>query len=103
VSHTTFVFDVDIPPFMANRVFDTDHARQYPGAEALAALGACLRDAGLETVTADAYLGGPNAGRPAVCLSNEITRFTNDLLRAFSSRVPMERHAPQSRRWCDLP
>ena len=88
MSHTTFVFDVDIPPFMANRVFDTDHARQYPGAEALAALGACLRDAGLETVTADAYLGGPNAGRPAVCLSNEITRFTNDLL-SFDSVVPV--------------
>src|SRR5687767_9519963 len=65
---------------MANRVFDDDLVRQYPGAEAFAALGASLRDAGLETVTADVYLGGPSAGRPAVCLSNEITRFTNELL-----------------------
>lgn len=88
MSHTTFVFDVDIAPFLANRVFDMDHARQYPGAEALAALGASLRDAGLETVTADVYLGGPNAGRPAVCLSNEITRFTDDLL-SFDSVVPV--------------
>jgi Glycosyltransferase family 10 (fucosyltransferase) C-term len=88
VSHTTFVFDVDIPPFLANRVFDTDHARQYPGAEALAALGASMRDAGLEPVTADVYLDGPNAGRPAVCLSNETTRFTDDLL-SFNSVVPV--------------
>jgi hypothetical protein len=82
------VFDVDIPPFLANRVFDTDYARQFPGAEALAALGASLRDAGLETVTADVYLSGPNAGRPAVCLSNEITRFTDDLL-SFEAVVPV--------------
>jgi hypothetical protein len=88
LSHTTFVFDVDIPPFLANRVFDTDHARQYPGAEALAALGASMRDAGLEPVTADVYLGGPNAGRPAVCLSNETTRFTDELL-SFDSVVPV--------------
>jgi hypothetical protein len=88
MSHPTFVFDVEIPPFMANRVFDPDHARQYPGAEALAALGASLRDAGLETVTADVYLSGPSAGRPAVCLSNEITRFTDDLL-SFDSVVPV--------------
>jgi hypothetical protein len=51
-------------------------------------LGAALRDAGLETVTADVYLSGPNAGRPAVCLSNEITRFTDDLL-SFDSVVPV--------------
>jgi len=88
VSHSTFVFDVDIPPFLANRVFDMDHARQYPGAEALAALGASLRDAGLETVTADVYLNGANAGRSAVCLSNETTRFTDDLL-SFDSVVPV--------------
>jgi hypothetical protein len=88
VSHATFVFDVDIPPFMGNRVFDTDYARQFPGAEAAAALGAALRDAGLETVTADVYLSGPNTGRPAVCLSNEITRFTHDLL-SFESVVPV--------------
>jgi hypothetical protein len=73
---------------MGNRVFDTDYARQFPGAEAVAALGAALRDAGLETVTADVYLSGPNAGRPAVCLSNEITRFTDDLL-SFESVVPV--------------
>ena len=88
MSHSTFVFDVDIPPFMGNRVFDIDYARQFPGAEAAAALGAVLRDAGLETVTADVYLSGPNAGRPAVCLSNEITRFTDDLL-SFDSVVPV--------------
>jgi Glycosyltransferase family 10 (fucosyltransferase) C-term len=88
VSCQTFVLDVDIPPFMANRIFDTDHARQYPGAEALAALGASLRDAGLETVTADVYLREPNAGRPAVCLSNELTRFTDELL-SFDSVVPV--------------
>jgi hypothetical protein len=88
VTQTTFVFDVDIPPFLANRVFDKDHARQYPGAEALATLGASMRDAGLETVTADVYLSGPNAGRPAVCLSNEITSFTDDLL-SFDSVVPV--------------
>jgi hypothetical protein len=88
VNHPTFVFDVDIPPFLANRVFDADHARQYPGAEALAALGTSLRDAGLETVTADVYLNGPNAGLPAVCLSNELTRFTDDLL-SFDSVVPV--------------
>jgi hypothetical protein len=88
VSCQTFVLDVDIPPFMANRVFDTDHARQYPGAEALAALGASLREAGLETVTADVYLREPNVGRPAVCLSNELTRFTDELL-SFASVVPV--------------
>jgi hypothetical protein len=88
VSHTTFVFDVDIPDFMGNRIFDVEYARQFPGAEAVAALGAVLRDAGLETVTADVYLSGPNAGRPAVCLSNEITRFTDDLL-SFDSVVPV--------------
>ena len=82
------MFDVDIPPFMGNRVFDTDYARQFPGAEAVAALGAVLRNAGLETVTADVYLSGPDAGRPAVCLSNEITRFTHDLL-SFESVVPV--------------
>lgn len=84
----TFVLDVDIPPFMSNRVFNVDHARQYPGAEFAAALGASLRAAGLETVTADVYLGEPNAGRPAVCLSNELTRFTDDLL-SFDSVVPV--------------
>jgi hypothetical protein len=88
VSHTTFVFDVDIPDFMGNRVFDLEYARQFPGAEAVAALGTALRDAGLETVTADVYLSGPNAGRPAVCLSNEITRFTGHLL-SFDSVVPV--------------
>ncbi len=82
------MFDVDIPPFMGNRVFDTDYARQFPGAEATAALGAVLRDAGLETVTADVYLSGPNVGRPAVCLSNELTRFTDELL-SFDSVVPV--------------
>jgi hypothetical protein len=82
------VFDVDTPEFMGNRVFDLDYARQFPGAEAAAALGAALREAGLETVTADVYLSGPNAGRPAVCLSNELTRFTHDLL-SFESVVPV--------------
>lgn len=84
MSQLTFVFDVDIPPFMANRVFDKDVARQYPGAEAVAALGASLRDAGLETMTSDVYLGGAGAGRSAVCLSNEITRFTDQLLSSHS-------------------
>lgn len=88
MNHPTFVLDVDIPPFMGNRVFDVEHARQYPGAEASAALGAALRAAGLETVTADVYLSEPNAGRPAVCLSNELTCFTDDLL-AFDSVVPV--------------
>jgi hypothetical protein len=73
---------------MENRVFDLDWARQFPGAEAAATLGAVLRDVGLETVTADVYLRGPNAGRPAVCLSNEITQFTDDLL-SFDSVVPV--------------
>jgi hypothetical protein len=82
------VFDVDTPAFMGNRIFNADYARQFPGAEAAAALGATLRDAGLETVTADVYLSGPNAGRPAVCLSSEITRFTHDLL-SFESVVPV--------------
>ena len=82
------MFDVDTPEFMGNRVFDLDYARQFPGAEAAAALGAALREAGLETVTADVYLSGPNAGRPAVCLSNELTRFTDDLL-SFDSVVPV--------------
>lgn len=88
MNRPTFVLDVDIPPFMGNRVFDVDHARQYPGAEAAAALGASLRAGGLETVTADVYLDGPNAGRPAVCLSNELTQFTDDLL-SFDSVVPV--------------
>jgi len=88
VNRPTFVFDVDIPQFMGNRVFDVDYARQYPGAEASAALGASLRAAGLETVTADVYLSGANAGRPAVCLSNELTRFTDELL-SFDSVVPV--------------
>ncbi len=82
------MFDVDTPEFMSNRIFDLDYARQFPGAEASAALGAVLRDAGLETITADVYLSGPNAGRPAVCLSNELTRFTDDLL-SFDSVVPV--------------
>jgi len=85
---STFVLDVDIPQFMANRVFDTEYARQFPGAEATAALGASLRDAGMETVTADVYLREPNAGRPAVCLSNELTRFTDELL-SFDSVIPV--------------
>ena len=88
MSHSTFVFDVDIAPFQANRVFDPSYARQYPGAEAFAALGASLRDAGLETVTADVYLNEPDVGRPAVCLSNELTRFTDELL-SFDSVVPV--------------
>lgn len=88
MSQLTFVFDVDIPPFLANKVFDTAHARQYPGAEAIAALGASLRDAGLETMTADVYLREADAGRPAVCLSNELTRFTDELL-SFDSVVPV--------------
>ena len=87
MNRPTFVFDVDIPPFLDNRVFDSAYARQYPGAEALAALGSSLRDAGLETVTADVYLDGPDAGRPAVCLSNELTRFTGRLL-SLGSVVP---------------
>lgn len=88
MNRLTFVFDVDIPPFMADRVFDPEYARQYPGAEAFAALGASLRDAGLATMTADVYLREPNAGRPAVCLSNELTRFTDELL-SFDSVVPV--------------
>jgi hypothetical protein len=88
MNHPTFVLDVDIPPFMSNRVFDVEYARQYPGAEAFAALGAALRAEGLEPVTADVYLSEPNAGRPAVCLSNELTRFTDDLL-SFDSVVPV--------------
>jgi hypothetical protein len=88
MSRQTFIFDVDIPPFMGNRVFDLDHARQYPGAEAFVRLGNSLREAGLETVTADVYLREPGAGRPAVCLSNELTRFTDELL-SFDSVVPV--------------
>jgi hypothetical protein len=88
VNHPTFVLDVDIPPFMGNRVFDVDYARQFPGAEASAALGATLRAAGMETVTADIYLSEPKAGRPAVCVSNELTRFTDALL-SFNTVVPV--------------
>jgi len=75
-----FVFDVDIAPFMANRVFDLDQVRQYPGAEAFVRLGEVLRARGMMTVTADAYLQSPMRTEPAVCLSNELTQFTDILL-----------------------
>ncbi|MBI2775678.1 MAG: hypothetical protein HYX57_00200 [Chloroflexi bacterium] len=88
VNRPTFVFDVDIPPFLANRVFDAEHARQYPGAEAFAALGAVLRKEGLETVTADLFLAGSERNRPAICLSNELTRFTDELL-SLESVIPV--------------
>lgn len=75
-----FVLDVDIAPFMENRAFDLEYVRQFPGAESGAMLGALLRAGGLETVTADVYLRGPLRSRPAVCASNEFTRFTDELL-----------------------
>jgi hypothetical protein len=75
-----FILDIDIPPFMENRAFDLEHVRQYPGAEAGAALGQVLRSAGMETVTADVYLTRPASDEPAVCLSNHLTVFTERLL-----------------------
>jgi uncharacterized protein YbaA (DUF1428 family) len=71
-----FIYDVDIEPFMSNRAFDREAMRRFPGADAVVALGDVLRDRGLQTVTADVYLGGPLSSTPAVCLSNHLTAFT---------------------------
>jgi len=79
-SPEVFVLDVDIAPFAENAAFDLERMKQYPGAESGAVLGAVMRARGLETVTADVYLGGPLRTRPAVCASVELTRFTDELL-----------------------
>jgi len=80
VKPEVFIFDTDIGVFNDSRIFDLAHARQYPGAEAIALLGDAMRARGLETVTADVYLRGALRSSPAVCLSNELTRFTRKLL-----------------------
>jgi|GEM_PF-479917 len=74
------VFDIDYPPFMANRAFDSALMAQYPGASAIVALAERLRQSGVGMVTADTYLAGVADSREVMVLSNEVTRFTRALL-----------------------
>ena len=74
------IYDIDYPPFMANRAFDATQMSQYPGASAIVALSERLGESGVGMVTADAYLASGARHPSAVLLSNEVTRFTRSLL-----------------------
>ena len=74
------IYDIDYPPFMANRAFDAMQMSQYPGASAIVALAERLGDSGIGMVTADAYLDSDARPPSAIVLSNEVTRFTRTLL-----------------------
>lgn len=73
------VIDISGEVFLGNRILDMDYARQFPGAEAMAALGSALAKRGLETVTADVYLERYPHSR-ALVVSHESTEFTDRLL-----------------------
>jgi hypothetical protein len=74
------VFDTDIESFMSNRVLDLEFARQFPGAEAFAKLAERLDRCGVDMVTVDVFLASPGSWTRAACLSNETTRFTDELV-----------------------
>jgi hypothetical protein len=73
------VLDTDIESFMSNRIFDREYARQFPGGESAAALAEELMRRGIDMVTADVFLASPGTWGRAAMLSNETTRFTDEL------------------------
>ena len=74
------VLDIDIEPFLENRVLDAVYARQFPGAEMFALLGSVCRDHSVDCVTSDIYLRDPDRWAKVACVSNETTRFSEELL-----------------------
>ncbi|MDZ4655329.1 MAG: glycosyltransferase family 10 [Coriobacteriia bacterium] len=74
------VFDIGAPVFLENRIFDLEHARRYPGAEAGARLAENLRKREVESVTADIYLADMEFEGPIALLTSESTPFTERLL-----------------------
>lgn len=74
------VYDIDYTPFIGNRIFNRELMGQYPGAGAIAALAERLAESDVSMVTADVYLAqSVSADRTIVC-SNEVTRYTQELL-----------------------
>jgi len=67
------VFDIAIPHFRNNRVFNREYAMQYPGASVLASLKAIANDHDWQIITGDIFLKYKPKFDRAVCLSNEAT------------------------------
>jgi hypothetical protein len=74
------VFDVQAPALCANRLFNLEYSRQFPGAEAGAELAIWLASRGVQSVTADVFLEEHRPPGPVACLSIEQTQYTSAVL-----------------------
>jgi len=82
------VLDIDLPGFSENRALDSAEMSRFPGAEFMPALAEKLSRSGVQTVTADVFLGDAQLRRRrGVCLSNEQTRYTKTLLQQHGLRA----------------
>ncbi len=76
------VFDVEIPLFQNNRIFDRRFAAKYPGALLASVLYEKAASAGWDMMTADVFLSKRPGFSRAVCLSNETTPMLSHLIKA---------------------
>jgi len=74
------VFDIAIPRFRNNKVFDAEFARQFPGASVLPRLKEVAAGSGWDMMTGDVFLRNRPKFQRAVCLSNEATPELRDIL-----------------------
>jgi hypothetical protein len=85
VAADLIVVDVEIAPFMDNRVLDEAHMARFPGGSVYSRLVEEARSRGWQVVTADRFLADRPAFGRAVTLSNELTAFLAPL-RALGAR-----------------
>lgn len=74
------IYDIDFPEFLENRALDVELMRAYPGASAIASLAVRMRELGVEMVTPDVYLRENLSAAKTVVCTNDVTRFTDELI-----------------------
>jgi hypothetical protein len=72
--------DIEIPPFLGNRILDADYAARFPGASIYPCLAGLTQERGWGMVTADVFLAERPSFQQAVTLSNEFTTFFPQLV-----------------------
>ncbi len=75
------VFDVEIPAFQNNRIFDHVFSAMYPGGSLISLLYEKAAEAGWNMITSDVFLSQRPAFSRAVCFSNEATPMLRKLIK----------------------
>lgn len=80
-TNNIIVFDIGIPAFQNNRIFNQDYASNFPGASVIPCLQQIAKKAEWMMITADVFLSCPPRFDRAVCLSNEATLYLKKIIR----------------------